>query len=146
MVEVHAQDVIPSGRYYVFHQILKCCWSSETSADPEKYVGSPSSYGQCAVSALLFQEIFGGELMRSVVNGVSHYWNRDENGDEVDFTRSQFQVPVMFEEEVVVRDREYVLSNLSTMSRYNLLKSRYLDIIRGNELSRGTGVEASNDR
>ena len=84
--------------------------------------------------------------MRSVVNGVSHYWNRDENGDEVDFTRSQFQVPVMFEEEVVVRDREYVLSNLSTMSRYNLLKSRYLDIIRGNELSRGTGVEASNDR
>lgn len=125
----YADDVVP-GRYYIFQQIMRACWSARTSAaTPEVWGEGPVSTGQCAVTALLFQDVFGGELLRSVVNGESHYWNLTEDGVEVDFTRSQFQVPLIFSEDTVIRDREYVLGNPNTAARYETLKETYLSVI-----------------
>jgi hypothetical protein len=82
---------------------------------------------QCAVTALIVQDYFGGDLLRCpMTDGGSHYWNRLPTGEEVDLTKDQLDhiagKPIW--EEVVVRNREYVLSYPDTAIRYELLKSR----------------------
>lgn len=100
---------------------LEQAWDHQTSADPD-WSEEARSQGQCAVSALVIQDEVGGELLRAVVDGVSHYWNRLPDGSEVDATRSQFVrwCPT----DVSIRDREYVLSFPDTVQRYAILRRR----------------------
>lgn len=103
---------------------MEACWSAETSNDCDRWRGAVRGLGQCAVTALIVQEHFGGELMRGEFGGGSHYWNRLPNGTEVDLTASQFeQVPDFTN--VVIRSRDYVLSYPATVRRYEMLKSRF---------------------
>jgi hypothetical protein len=119
-----ADDAIARRINELAHQLGQS-WTRETSADPVHWSDANPAYGQCAVSALVVQDHFGGELLRAKVNGVSHYWNRLPNGTEVDLTRKQFgpsvQVP-----RGELKSREFVLSFPDTVSRYVLL-TRLLD-------------------
>lgn len=63
----------------------------------------------------------GGDLLRVVNAGESHYFNRLPGGIEVDLTRDQFDSWEPTEAEV--RSREYVLSHPDTARRYALLSS-----------------------
>lgn len=100
---------------------VRGAWSAATSSDPEWSPDTPS-LGQCAVTALLVQDWFGGRLLRATVGGVSHYWNILRSGEELDLTREQFAVfePV----DVELRSRDYVLSFPDTDYRYQLLVQR----------------------
>lgn len=96
-------------------------WTRETSADPLHWSRENSAYGQCAVSALVVQDHFGGELLRARVDGISHYWNRLPTGLEVDLTRKQFgSNPYVPTGEV--KSREFVLSFPETVDRYLSLR------------------------
>lgn len=64
-------------------------WSASTSFWPDQWSPQRPSYGQCAVTAMIVYDNFGGEILRSVNEGVLHYWNRVD-GIEVDLTRDQF--------------------------------------------------------
>lgn len=104
-------------------QSIRDSWSKETTA----YAGWSSELpeaGQCAVTALLVQDIVGGVLMRAVVNGESHYWNKMDNGTEIDLTRAQFQEPLVFED-VMERDRDYLIGNRATLMRYGTLTHNF---------------------
>jgi len=57
-------------------ETLERAWSRETSADPEQWTPDNPAWGQCAVTALVVQDGFGGELVRATVDDASHYWNR----------------------------------------------------------------------
>lgn len=103
---------------------IRQCWSADTSMSDDWSIDVPEN-GQCAVTAMLVQELYGGVLNRAVVNGESHYWNTIASGDEVDFTRAQFQVPVRIEEQTV-RERAYLEGNERTMSRYLMLKETFV--------------------
>lgn len=96
-------------------------WSRDTSADSARWSPENPSHGQCAVTALVVQDHFGGELLRARVDGISHYWNRLPSGAEVDLTRQQFgpdvQVPAG-----EPRPRSFVLSFPDTVDRYLLLR------------------------
>lgn len=96
-------------------------WCLETSGQPEQWIDDDAARGQCAVTALVLQDFFGGELLRAEVGDVSHYWNELPDGDEIDLTRHQFEVfvPVGIEK----RDRTYVLSYPDTRSRYARLST-----------------------
>lgn len=100
-------------------------WSRETSADPDRWSGKNPAWGQCAVTALVVQDYFGGELLRTAVetNGekISHYWNKLPNGKEADLTRSQFAEGTAIPEGEP-RTREYVLSYPATARRYEILE------------------------
>jgi len=96
-------------------------WSAETSSD-ENWSAENPPLGQCAVTALIVQDKCLGKLLRSTVNGVSHYWNLLPDGTEVDLTRSQFTEPLEFGE-VVERERDYVLSFPATAERYEKLRA-----------------------
>lgn len=103
------------------------CWSRETSACTT-WTPAISSLGQCAVTALLIQEIFGGDLLRAIVAGESHYWNRFPDGTELDLTRDQFD-QFTLDGEAAERDRSYVLSYPDTAERYRLLRAAVLEVL-----------------
>jgi hypothetical protein len=76
--------------------VLHASWDAAT-CDPHDLPWSAAnpSRGQCGVTALVVQEILGGELVLGEVfqDGAKvgyHYWNRLPNGREVDFTAEQF--------------------------------------------------------
>lgn len=95
-------------------------WSAASSAYPD-WSERPIEAGQCAVTALVVQDKFGGTLKRALVNGESHYWN-EVNGETVDLTRAQFKSPLTIEAEIV-RERDYLLGSPVTVQRYEALKA-----------------------
>ena len=64
-------------------------WGAETSFWPDEWTPDRASFGQCAVTAMIVHDRFGGEVRRAVNEGVIHYWNRID-GVDVDLTRDQF--------------------------------------------------------
>lgn len=99
---------------------LRTGWTRDTSADNQHWSPDNPSYGQCAVTSLIVQDILGGCLLRARVKGTTHYWNRLPSGEEIDLTREQFggvtEVPAGEE-----RSRDYVLSFPDTAQRYRAL-------------------------
>ena len=102
---------------------LEQAWDERTSAGG--FTAERPSTGQCAVVALVVHDMLGGEILRVVNAGDSHYFNRID-GNELDLTRDQFAV--WFPSPVETRTREYLESSATTMERYLLLKQHLADI------------------
>lgn len=112
--------------------LLNVAWSRETSSDGDGWQETNRAWGQCAITALLIQERFGGTLRRCKANlpdgqSISHYFNLID-GRMVDLTRQQFPAGTTFtaDEE---RTREYVLSFPETAKRYGRLISVFLPLM-----------------
>ena len=101
---------------------IQYAWYRGTSSDPENWTPENPAWGQCAVTALIVQDLLGGILLRAKVNGVSHYWNVLDTGEKIDLTIAQFGDKVILNEVPVERSREYVLSFPDTKRRYELLR------------------------
>lgn len=102
---------------------MRRAWSAETSVDPGGWSPTNPAYGQCAVTSLVVQDLLGGELIRSRVGGVSHYFNQLPDGRIVDLTREQFSSDAELTD-VAGSSRGYVLSFEPTRRRYKLLLER----------------------
>lgn len=99
---------------------LRKAWKADTSLFQDDWSPKNPAVGQCAVTALVVQDCFGGGLLRGRTPQGTHYWNRLANGQEVDLTAEQFDLqPVI--SDVEPRSREYVLSFPSTKVRYERL-------------------------
>lgn len=84
--------------------------------------------GQCAVTVLLIQDIYGGDLMYDRKN--DHFWNMLPDGSQQDFSRTQFQRERVLEGKKI-KSREKVLyskgaKKARTLERYVRLKSEFL--------------------
>lgn len=112
----------------IMTETIRRSWCRDTSATPELWSPALPSRGQCAVTALVVQDILGGVLLRTTNFGESHYLNGLVDGSYLDLTGDQFEVQAYtpFEE----RSREYVLGNLNTVKRYSLLLRRIADEAR----------------
>lgn len=115
----------------IFLKTVKQVASSQTSADPREWSDKNVLWGHCAVVSLLAQDYFGGALVRGSLEETkyaylrSHYWNKLSNGEEVDFTSSQYtdlSIGDLLGEE---RPRERVLSHPDTVKRYQMLKEKF---------------------
>lgn len=100
---------------------IAAAWAAETSTHESWSPDNPAA-GQCAVTALVVQDVYGGDLLRVVNEGESHYFNRLPDGREVDLTRGQFATWEPSDAEL--RDRDYVLSFAATAARYAELRVR----------------------
>ena len=118
-----------------FFEALLECWCRETAypssqADYE-YENDPT-YGQCAVTATLVHDAFGGTIHKiRVSGGGTHYFNKI-NGMYIDLTRDQFDlynIPVEYEPNQEI-PREYCNKNADTAKRFDLLKSRLIDYLK----------------
>lgn len=116
-------NVVPS-RFESFFSTVSLAWNHETGNDPRwGHPSVPRESGQCAVTAMIVQDFYGGEILRAVVtDSGSHYWNRID-GVEVDFTRAQFQ-KFELEGDVETRERAYLEENSDTVARYTVLRER----------------------
>lgn len=106
-------------------QAVRASWTSTTSYDPTGWSETNPAWGQCAVTALIVQDFFGGTLWRGHAFGHEHYWNQLAER-KVDLTIEQFHhssqpssSPADAPSEV---SREYVLSFPSTRERYHALR------------------------
>lgn len=105
-------------------------WGLDTCdpADVPDWTPDNPSRGQCGVTALVVQDLLGGELLLAEVHVAGertgwHYWNRLDT--DIDLTREQFRPDEVLTEPVVVpyparppgRCRE----------EYELLRSRVLE-------------------
>ncbi|WP_433664033.1 YunG family protein [Nocardia sp. CA-128927] len=80
---------------------LRASWAADTCSpdDIERAGWQPENpaWGHCDVTALVVNDIFGGELMVGEVwlDGEQHgfhWWNRLGSGVELDLTREQFRL------------------------------------------------------
>ncbi len=75
-------------------EILNKCWSLDTSS---KWTAENPARGQCSVTALVVNDIFSGEIMKTMVGDEWHYYNVIDN-ERVDFTSSQFSQPITYDD------------------------------------------------
>ena len=102
--------------------ILSKSWSSETCSPSLRNEWSENnpSLGQCAITAMIVNDIFGGKIMRCMASSGSHYYNMIDD-KIIDLTVEQFLGEIPQYEEGTERTREYLLSNEDTKKRYLLL-------------------------
>lgn len=130
---------------------IEDAWQRETSADPDGWDEDNPAYGQCAVTALVVQDMMGGDIVwRDAVvdkpgdledyfeedEHVSHYFNQID-GETVDLTQQQFPEATEYRQDEDAVDakleqddgddfdtlRDYVLSYDPTRERYATLKA-----------------------
>jgi hypothetical protein len=101
---------------------LPLAWAADTSFDPENWTPDNPAYGQCAVTALVVNDLLGGQIAKGTVNGVEHYWNvLPGTEEEKDLTRHQFGKDCVASFECYVTT-DWLLSDGSTTRRYQTLK------------------------
>lgn len=115
-------------------RVIARSWSRETSYDPSGWSEKNSAWGQCAVSALVVQDLLGGELLVGKVNGIEHYWNRLADNREFDLTKDQFGHIKSFEGPRRV-DREFVISFPHTRRRYERLRRKVLAQLKASNVA-----------
>ena len=108
--------------------VLRKAWCKETAypSCQAEWVESDPSYGQCAITAMLVYDMFGGSIHRIRVNGGgTHYFNKID-GHYIDLTIEQFDlynIPVSYEPNEEM-PRQYCGKNADTAKRYKLLIER----------------------
>ena len=105
-----------------FYQQLRCAWSIETS---RHWLRDNPASGQCGVTALVVQDKFGGEILKTDVNGAWHFYNGID-GRRIDFTMSQFDSPISYDD--VPSNRDEALGDCSR-EQYELLRDRVANTV-----------------
>ena len=102
--------------------LLPQAWSGASSSQwrPE----NPAA-GQCSVTALLVQELLGGEILKTRVGAAWHFYNRLD-GVRHDLTDSQFAAPIRYDD--VATDRTDTMTDTSPR-QYAALHARALALL-----------------
>ena len=77
----------------------------------------------CAITSLIINDYFKGDICKIHVDGISHYFNL-VNNKIVDLTASQFNHEIDYKNYQII-DREKILTN-DTQNRYYILKRRLI--------------------
>ena len=107
---------------------LKNSWGSDTiyPKDAQKWSQEVPSTGQCAVSSLVVQDYFGGNLVFS--KDFNHFWICLDSDKLIDFTKDQFGFNVSFQDQINVKRRDILKGEQAleakTSLRYKLLKNK----------------------
>ena len=95
---VRQDTSVPTWTLSEIEAAVRSSWGPDTVFASTDYMargGGRPSRGQCGTTALVIQQLLGGDLMvadveyEGRVEGV-HYWNMTPGGVELDLTRDQF--------------------------------------------------------
>ncbi len=96
-----------------------------------KYSLSDSSYGQCGITSLLIQEVYGGEILFNKAH--RHTWNLLPDGRELDLTRNQFPKGTIIEKDGIISRHDMFNNELAKKAkvkeRYEIFKEKVLKIL-----------------
>ncbi len=102
--------------------LFKKAWTKETCypGSKDKWSEKIPEIGQCAITALIIQDLFGGDIVKN--DKLHHYFNFIDM-ETLDFTKWQFEEADFenFDYDRMV-DREELLLNDDTKQRYFKLK------------------------
>ncbi len=87
-------------RLAVFKQRLEAGWGPDTSS---RWTAANPARGQCSVTALVAQDILGGDILKTRTAAGTHFYNQID-GQRHDFTLSQFDGPISFDDQPASRD------------------------------------------
>lgn len=112
-------------------QLLIQSWDLRTCSPGlrDKWNEENPSLGQCAITALIVNDFFGGKIMRCMASSGSHYYNIIDD-ELLDLTVEQFLGEIPQYENGEERTREYLLSNEDTKNRYLLLNKNLQESIK----------------
>lgn len=80
-------------------------------------------FGMCAITSLIINDYFGGDICKIHVDEISHYFNLIDE-EIIDLTSSQFNHEIDYKDYQII-DRQKILTD-DTKNRYNTLKSRLI--------------------
>ncbi len=101
------------------YDMLTKSWSIETSS---KWTSENLAKGQCGVTALVVQDLYGGEIKKTKVGEVWHFYNLID-GRVFDFTETQFNEEVNYMG--VKSNREEALAD-TNKKQYSILKEKIM--------------------
>jgi hypothetical protein len=111
---------------------LRKAWCKETSFPHtrDKWSDDNKALGQCAVTALVIHDLFGGDFANDKEH--NHIWNILPDGTEQDFSREQFASDIqLFATRVLKRgdvlDDEGA-KKVATPERYEMLRKKFLEV------------------
>jgi hypothetical protein len=125
---LHAMTVLNLSEV---EQAVRASWGADT-CDPDgktKWQPENPAFGQCGTTALVIQDLIGGDLILGEVHREgekvdNHYWIRFGSGIDLDLTREQFREgQIVVGGEVVHRPPE---GPRRCREEYELLRSRVL--------------------
>jgi hypothetical protein len=93
-------------------------WSIQTSGN---WLPDNPARGQCNVTALLIDELFGGEILKTPLPEGDHFYNRI-SGERIDLTASQFDGPVRYLD--MASSRDEALAGTS-IAKYESLRAAF---------------------
>jgi hypothetical protein len=102
---------------------LAYSWSLKTSS---KWLADNPARGQCNVTALLVNELFGGEILKTPLPDGDHFYNRID-GERIDLTDSQFDAPVHYLD--LPSDRSEALAGTS-IAKYEALREAFAEHLK----------------
>lgn len=115
------------------YSVFNDAWSKETSYPPDstKWSKNTPSIGQCAVTALIVNDLLGGKILFN--RKFNHYWNELPNHEIIDLTIEQFGEETNMLEAEQIQRIELLNSRGSktakTLERYKKLKSKVLPLL-----------------
>jgi len=109
-------NVMPLERNRV--AALQASWSLKTS---EQWLATNPARGQCNVTALLINELFGGQILKTPLPEGDHFYNHID-GQRIDLTDVQFDAPINYLD--IESDRSEALAGTSA-SKYAALKAAF---------------------
>ena len=104
-------------------QLLSKCWSPESSS---LYTEENPAKGQCSVTALVIQDCYNGQLLKTRVGESWHFYNYI-NKMRYDLTAEQFDSPIEYLDLAATREEAFADTNAS---QYNYLSNAFQQYLR----------------
>ncbi|AME07549.1 hypothetical protein NNG64_15655 [Bacillus siamensis] len=105
----------------MYDQILNLLMASWSRKSSTKWTEECPAKGQCGVTALVIQDVYGGDILKTKTGTSWHFYNRIE-GEIYDFTRGQFSEPVVYQH--ISSSRSEAFSDTNE-HQYRYLKSAF---------------------
>jgi hypothetical protein len=106
-------------KYTQIKSALLHAWSIKTSS---KWTSANPAKGQCSVTALVIQDIYGGELVKTRTPEGWHFYNIIDN-KRLDFTNSQFAGELTYDD--IPTGRREAFSDTSLVQYEELRKQLF---------------------
>ena len=108
----------------VFVQALQSSWSLASST---KWTQANPASGHCGVTALVAQDVLGGDILKTKYGDKWHFYNRIE-GEVIDFTKSQFEAPISYNNHTATRAEAFADTNAEQYNHLSTTVQKHLDI------------------
>ncbi|MCI8794207.1 MAG: hypothetical protein HFI73_02400 [Bacilli bacterium] len=104
-------------------KVLLDCYSKDLCYPKvqDNWTENNKCFGMCAITSLIINDYFGGNICKIYVDGIGHYFNKIED-NIVDLTSNQFNHDINYKDYQII-NRENILTD-DTKNRYNILKIR----------------------